>query len=98
LRFGKRKISENVCFESMNLGMSNRLCPSLRARAQVKERVDLRKFNGNGERHVIPMHRKSFWTDKWMQEPRKFFCKLQVHHYDPRGSEQYKKDWGTFKR
>jgi hypothetical protein len=57
----------------MNLSMFNRFCPSLKARAQLKERVDLSKFNGNEERYVIPMHRKSFWTNKWMQEPRKFF-------------------------
>jgi hypothetical protein len=44
------------------------------------------------------MHRKSFWTNKWMQEPRKNFCRLQVKHYDPRGSAQYKKDVGTFER
>jgi hypothetical protein len=31
-----------------------------------------------------------------MQEPRIFFCRLQVQHYDP--SEQYKRGWGTFKR
>jgi hypothetical protein len=60
LCFGKRKISEIFCFEGMNLSMFNRLCPSLRARAQMKERVDLSKFNGNKERCVIPMHRKSF--------------------------------------
>jgi hypothetical protein len=44
----------------MNLSMFNRLCPSLKARAQLKERVDLSKFNGNEERYVIPMHRKIF--------------------------------------
>jgi hypothetical protein len=33
-----------------------------------------------------------------MQEPRNIFCRLQVQHYDPRGSVQYRKDWGTFKR
>ena len=58
--FGKRKISEIFCFESMNLSMFNRFCPSLKVRAQLKERVDLSKFNGNEERYVIPMHRKSF--------------------------------------
>jgi hypothetical protein len=42
------------------------------------------------------MHRKNFWTNKWMQEPRKNF--FQVQHYDPRGSVQYRKGWGTFKR
>jgi hypothetical protein len=98
LCFGKRKISENFYFESMNLIMFNRLCPSLKARAQLKERVDLSKFNGNEEIYVIPMHRKSFWTNKWMHEPRIVFCRLQVQHYDPRGSAQYIKGWGTFKR
>jgi hypothetical protein len=44
------------------------------------------------------MHRKSFWTNKWMWEPRIIFCKLQVHHYDPRGDVQYRRGWGTFKR
>jgi hypothetical protein len=83
LCFDKSKISENFCFESMNLSMFNRFCPSLKARAQLKERVDLSKFNGNEERYVIPMHRKSSWTNKWMQEPRKNFCRLQVQHYDP---------------
>jgi hypothetical protein len=82
----KRKIRENFCFESMNLSIFNRFCPSLKARAQLKERVDLSKFNGNEERYVIPMHRNIFWTNKWMQEPRIVFCRLQVQHYDPKGS------------
>jgi hypothetical protein len=60
LCFGKRKISENLCFESMNLSMFNRFCPSLKAKAHLKKRVDLSKFNENEERYVIPMHRKSF--------------------------------------
>ena len=33
-----------------------------------------------------------------MQELGKNFCILQVQHYDPRGSAQYRKGWGTFKR
>jgi hypothetical protein len=80
LCFGKRKISEIFCFESMNLSMFNIFCPSMKARVQLKERVDLSKFNGNEERYVIPMHRKSFWTNKWMREPRNNFCRLQVQH------------------
>jgi hypothetical protein len=76
LCFGKRKISENVCFKIMNLSMFNILCLSMKARGQLKERVDLSKFNGNEERYVIPMHRKSFWTNKWMQELGKNFCRL----------------------
>jgi hypothetical protein len=73
LCFGKGKISENFCFESMNISMFNRLCASLKARAQLKERVYLSKLNGNEERYVIYMHKKRFWTNKWMQEPRKNF-------------------------
>jgi hypothetical protein len=40
------------------------------------------------------MHRKNVWTNKWMQEPRKFF--LQVSYYD--SSVQYMKGWGSFQR
>jgi hypothetical protein len=83
LCFDKSKISENFRFESMNLSMFNRFCPSLKARAQLEERVDLSKSNRNEERYGIPMHRKSFWINKWMQEPRNIFCKLQVQHCDP---------------
>jgi hypothetical protein len=84
------------CFESMNLGMFNGFYPSLKAREQLEERVDLSKANRNEERYVIPMHRKKIWTNKWMQEPRNIFCRLQVQHCDP--SSQYKRGWGTFKR
>jgi hypothetical protein len=62
----------------MNLGMFNRFYPSLEARAHLEERVDLNKFDRNKERYVIPMHIKKFWTNKWMQEPRNNFCRLQV--------------------
>jgi hypothetical protein len=41
------------------------------------------------------MHRKNFWTNKWMQEPRNNFYRLQVHQYNL--SAQYGKDWGSFK-
>jgi hypothetical protein len=91
----KSKISEIFCFESMNLSMFNIFCPSLKARVQLKERFDLSKVNRNEERYVIPMYRKNFWTNKWMQEPRKNFCRLEVQHCDP--SEQYRRGWGTFK-
>jgi hypothetical protein len=40
--------------------MFNIFCPSLKARAQLKERFNLSKFNGNEGRYVILMHRKSF--------------------------------------
>jgi hypothetical protein len=79
----------------MNLGMFDIFCPSLKNRAQLEERVDLNKFDRNREKYVIPMHRKNFWTNKWMQEPRKNFCRLQVQHCDP--SAQYRKGWGSFK-
>jgi hypothetical protein len=29
------------------------------------------------------MHTNNFLTNKWMQEPRKNFCRLQVQHCDP---------------
>jgi hypothetical protein len=60
----------------MNLSMFNIFFPSLKAREQLKERVDLSKFNGNEERYVIHVHRKIFWTNKWMQEPKNIFCRL----------------------
>jgi hypothetical protein len=67
----------------MNLGMFDRFCLSLKTRAWLEERIDLNKCDRNREIYVIPMHRKNFWTNKWMQEPRKNFCRLQVYHYDP---------------
>jgi hypothetical protein len=70
----------------------------MKSRAQLKERLDLSKFNENEEIFVIHMHRKRFWTNKWMQEPRIVFCRLQVQHYNLRGSAQYRRGWGTFKR
>jgi len=70
------KISGNYCFESMNLGMFDRFCPSLKTRAQLEEIFDLNKFDRDSERYVIPIHRKNFWTNKWMQEPRNIFCRL----------------------
>jgi hypothetical protein len=66
LCFDKSKISEKLCFESMNLIMFNRFCPSLKSRVQLEERVDLSKANINEERYVIAMHRKSFWTNKYV--------------------------------
>jgi hypothetical protein len=73
----KGKISGNVFFESMNLGMFDRFCPSLKTRAQLEERsFDRNKFDKDSERYVIPMHIKYFWTNKWMQAPRKNFCRL----------------------
>jgi hypothetical protein len=56
----KGKISEIFCFKSMNLGMFNIFCPSLKARAQLEERVDLSKSNRNEEIYVIPMHINNF--------------------------------------
>ena len=54
--------------------MFDRLCPSLKTRAQLEERrYDMNRFDKNSERYVIPMHRKNFWTNKWMQDPRNNF-------------------------
>jgi hypothetical protein len=63
----KGKKSGNFCFESMDLGMFDRICPSLKTRAQLEEkRFDMNIFDKVNERYVIPMHRKNFWTNKWM--------------------------------
>jgi hypothetical protein len=83
LCFDKRNISDLFCFESMNLSVFNIFYPSLLARSHLKEIFDRSKVNRNEERYVIPMHRKSFWTNKWVHEPRKMFCRVQVQHYDP---------------
>ena len=54
----------------MDLGMFDKLYPSLKTRALIDER----KFDMNiSDRYVIPMHRKNVWTNKWMQDPRKNF-------------------------
>jgi hypothetical protein len=75
----------------MDLGMFDRLCPSLKTRALIDER----KFDMNrSDRYVIPMHRKNVWTNKWMQDPRKNF--LQASYHDP--GAQYRRSWGSFKR
>jgi hypothetical protein len=75
--------------------MFDRFHTSLKTRAQLGERrFDMNRSDKVNERYVIPMHRKNFWTNKWMQDPRKNF--LQVHHGDP--NAQYRKDWGSFKR
>jgi hypothetical protein len=79
----------------MDLGMFNRVCPSLKTRVLIDERrFDMTRSNKNSERYVIPMHRKNVWTNKWMQDPRKNL--LQVSSYDP--SVQYRIRWGKFKR
>jgi hypothetical protein len=81
--------------KSMDLGMFDKFCPSLKSRAQLDEReFDMSRSDKNSERYVIPMHRNNVWTNKWMQEPRKKF--LHVSYYDP--SAQYRKCWGSFQR
>jgi hypothetical protein len=74
----KGKISRNFYFESMNLGLFDIFCPSMKDRVQLEEISDLNKFDRNRERYVILVHRKNFWTNKWMQEPRKNFSILQI--------------------
>jgi hypothetical protein len=79
----------------MNLGISDRFHPSLKARVLIDERrFDMNRSDKNNERYVIPMHRKNVWTNKWMQDPRKNL--LQVNSYDL--SAQYKGIWGSLKR
>jgi hypothetical protein len=56
----------------MDLGMFNRVCPSLKTRALIDERgFDMSRSDKNSEIYVIPMHRKNVWTNEWMQDPRK---------------------------
>jgi hypothetical protein len=72
----------------MDLGMLDRFFPILKTRALLYERMfDMNRSDKNNERYVIPMHRNNFWTNQWMQDPRKKF--LQASHYDP--SKKYKK-------
>jgi hypothetical protein len=79
----------------MDLGMFNKIYPSLKTWALTDERrCDISRYDKNSEKYVIPMYRKNVWTKKWMQDPRKNF--LQVNYYDP--SVQYRKGWGSFKR
>jgi hypothetical protein len=77
----------------MNLGMLDRFCPSLKTRASLDGRT-FDRSDKNNDRYVIPMHRKNFWTNRWMQDPRKNF--LQASYHDP--SVQYRRGWGSFKR
>jgi hypothetical protein len=73
----KSKISGNFCFNSMDLGMIDRFCPSLKTRALIDERrFDMSRSNNNSERYVIPMHRKNVWTNKWMQILERNVCRL----------------------
>jgi hypothetical protein len=79
----------------MDLGLFDRLCPSLKTRALIDEiRFDMSISDKNNERYVIPMHRKNVWTNKWMQDPRNNL--LQVNSYNP--SAQYERSWGSFIR
>jgi len=53
-------------FERMDLGMSNRFCPSLKTRAQLEERrLNMSRSDKNSARYVIPMHRNNVWTNKY---------------------------------
>jgi hypothetical protein len=79
----------------MDLGMFDRLCPSLKTRALIDERMfDMNRSDKNSDRYVIPMHINNVWTNKWMQDPRKNL--FQFISYDP--SAKYKRGWGSFKR
>jgi hypothetical protein len=78
----------------MDIGMFDKICPSLKTRALIdKRRFDMRRYDKSSERYVIPMHRKNVWTNKWMQDPRKK-C-LQVSYHDSHA--QYRKSWESFK-
>jgi hypothetical protein len=66
----------------MDLGICDRLCPSLKNRVLIDQRkFDMNRSDKNNDRYVIPMHRNNVWTNKWMQDPRKNF--LQARYHDP---------------
>jgi hypothetical protein len=66
----------------MDLGMFNRVYPSLKIGALIDERrLDMSISGKNNDRYVIPIHIKNVWTNKWMQDPRKNF--LQISYHDP---------------
>jgi hypothetical protein len=74
--------------------MFDRFHPSFKTRALIDERkFDMNRFDKYSDRYVIHMHRKNVWTNKWMQDPRKFF--LQTSHHDP--GAQHRRSWGTSK-
>jgi hypothetical protein len=61
----------------MDLGMFDKICPSLKNMALIEERrFDMSRSDKNSKRYVIPMHTKNVWTNKWMQDPRNNFCRL----------------------
>jgi hypothetical protein len=79
----------------MDLGVFDRFYPMLKTRELIDERrFDICRSDKNSERYGIPVHKNNFWTNKWMQDPRKK-C-LQVSYYDP--SVHHKKSWESFKR
>jgi hypothetical protein len=54
--------------------MFDRFYPSLKTTALIDERkIDINRSDKYSDRYVIPMHRKNVWTNKWMQDPRKYF-------------------------
>jgi hypothetical protein len=66
----------------MELGMFNKIYPSLKTRALIEERrFDMSRSDKNSEIYVIPMHRENFCTNKWMQDPRNNL--LQVIYHNP---------------
>jgi hypothetical protein len=61
----------------MDLGMFNRVYPSLKTWVLIDETIfDINKSDKNSERYVIPMHRKNVWTKKWMQALKRICCGL----------------------
>jgi hypothetical protein len=61
----------------MDLGMIDKVYPSLKTRALLDERrLDMNRSSKNNDKYVIRMHRKNVWTNQWKQDPRKNFCRL----------------------
>jgi hypothetical protein len=68
--------------------MFDRFYLNLKTRALIDERkIDMNSSDKYNDIYVILIYRKNFWTNKWMQDPRKNF--LQVSYHD--SSAQYRR-------
>jgi hypothetical protein len=61
----------------MDLGMFDRLCPSLKTRALIDERrLDMSRSNKHSDRYVIPMHERMFGLKNGCRILEIIFCRL----------------------
>jgi hypothetical protein len=61
----------------MDLGMFDKICPSLKTRALIDEtRFDMSRSVKNSEIYVIPMHRENFGLKNGCRILERIFCRL----------------------